>query len=90
MPSWLDFKTVLAICSVAIASSSFFWNWRRARRQLSYDYSTAPLFQEVTHRFSGRLAITLDGKQISNVSQVNIRIKNTGAMQLKGRIPIHL
>ena len=45
--------------------------------------ASAPLFREATHSFSGRLAITLDGKRVSNVSQVNIRIKNTGAIPIE-------
>lgn len=79
MPTWFDGKVVLALFSLAIAAGAFFWNWRRTRKKLSYADWSSPLIRHVKGQdLSGRLVLLLDGAEIRNVSQVTIRIINTG------------
>jgi hypothetical protein len=94
MPTWLDWKLIIGVCSLSFAVFTFIWNRRSSRKELSYELSITHI-NALDNELAGQLQLTFAGKHVTNVSFAKISLRNSGRKTIEskdfdGDIVIHI
>lgn len=86
MPACIDAKVVLAFCSVVVAVTGLWWNWRRSRKGLAFSVSSSPVLQN-TKGLNGAVVISYnsgDGTQhqVQDVYTARLTVRNSGTQEI--------